>query len=319
MILREAVREFTRGYFSGNGHAEKTRRSYTTDINQFSEMVGHQLPISEIGRTQIEDWLDRLRTRGYASATIRRKIIVLKVFFGYWTRLDELNESPFWRMRIRYARSIQLPRTIQETEIRRLLTFGKTIAQTRSVNSVGPYEITWLLPLRNRTILELLFATGLRVGELSRLDIADFKSADASFRIQGKGGRERMAFVVDRNAIEALDRYLVVRRALSTETDALLINKQGTRLTTQGIANVITEMCVRIGIDRRITPHMFRHTVATLLLRNGTDLRLVQEFLGHASISTTQIYTHVSKEHLVRELKANHPSFDMRIKGQNSA
>lgn len=162
--------------------------------------------------------------------------------------------------------------------------------------------------------MDLLFATGLRVGEVSALDVHDFFMRESVFRVQGKGGRDRLALVVDEETVRVLRQYLEARARIGTRSPALFLNSSGGRLTTQGIANVIARLREEAGIKRRVTPHMLRHTVATLLLRNGVDIRVVQEFLGHASIATTQRYTHVTKEHLRGVLRKRHPSLGMRAK-----
>ena len=166
--------------------------------------------------------------------------------------------------------------------------------------------------LRDLALIDLLFATGIRVGEASALDISDFFVGEAAFRVQGKGGRDRLAFIVDEETVQIQRAHLEARRNIKTESPSLFINALGRRLSTQGITNVIARLRREARIKRHVTPHMLRHTVATLLLSNGLDIRVVQEFLGHASIVTTQRYTHVTKEHMVRELRKRHPSLNLR-------
>jgi len=165
--------------------------------------------------------------------------------------------------------------------------------------------------LRDLALVDLLFATGMRVGEVSSLDVKDFCSQEAMFRVRGKGGRDRLAFTVDQNTLEIQRSYLESRMRIETESPALFLNARGQRLSTQGISGVLTRLREEAGIQRHITPHMLRHTVATLLLRNGADIRVVQEFLGHASIATTQRYTHITKEHLIGVLRKHHPSLTL--------
>jgi integrase/recombinase XerD len=161
-------------------------------------------------------------------------------------------------------------------------------------------------------LVDLLFATGMRVGEASALDMKDFNVVESVFKIKGKGGRHRLAFIVDKETIRIQSDHLEVHALLESESKALFINAARERLSTQGIANVTASFRQAAGLERHITPHMLRHTVATLLLRNGVDIRVVQEFLGHASIATTQRYTHVAKDHLIGILRKHHPSFRLR-------
>jgi integrase/recombinase XerD len=144
--------------------------------------------------------------------------------------------------------------------------------------------------------------------------VRDYFTREAVFRVQGKGGRDRLAFVVDEQTVQIQRAHVEARSRVGTDSPALFLNASGGRLSTQGITNVIARLRREARIRRHVTPHMLRHTVATLLLRNGVDIRVVQEFLGHASIATTQRYTHVSKEHMVRVLRKRHPSLNLRAK-----
>jgi site-specific recombinase XerD len=169
------------------------------------------------------------------------------------------------------------------------------------------------LALRNLVALELLFATGMRVGELVSLRLKDWREDDQSFVVQGKGDRQRLAILPDDRSVAAVQAYLPKRRALQVGQDALLLNAAGRPLSTQGVARVLDRFAHQAGVPTHVTPHMIRHTVATLLLRHGADIRVVQEVLGHTSITTTQRYTHVSKEHLMETLRAHHPSRHMSV------
>jgi integrase len=214
---------------------------------------------------------------------------------------------------------------LSETEMRGLLAHagrtdmrdvprkGPLLARSRSTRSSSrDYR-----DIRNLALVDLLFATGMRVGEVSSLNVDDFSVTELMFRVHGKGGRGRLAYVVDDQTILIQKQHLEARTQLVSESPALFLNTAGERLSTQGIANIIAQFRRDAGIERHITPHMLRHTVATLLLRNGMDIRVVQEFLGHASIATTQRYTHVVKEHLIGELRKHHPSLSLR--GQSIA
>lgn len=320
MQINQAGDQFLKGYFATHERREKTRAAYCSDINQFQKFVGTDLDINTLNGTHIEGWAAYLRQEGYSPASIRRKIVVLKVFCSYWVRKGTLRESPFWRVKLSYGRIEQLPRTLTETEMKSLLTQaqreysknnGKIYRKKRIAEK--PSSIKYRV-LRDLALIELLFATGMRVGEVSSVDLNDFLVKEAVFKVQGKGGRERLAFIVDEIALEVQKKHLEARNWLETDSSALFLNSAGKRLSSQGIANILTRLRQGSGIDRHITPHMLRHTVATLLLRNGVDIRVVQEFLGHASIATTQRYTHITKEHMIKELRIRHPSLDFRKK-----
>jgi len=322
MQLKEAIADFVNGYFSTHERSKKTKTAYGSDLKQFGTYAGKEFDLGSLGATLIEAWAAHLRNEGYSPASMRRKMVVLKVFCSYWLRRGSLNESPFWRVKLSLGRSEQLPRSLSETEMRGLLAHagrtdmrdvprkGPVLARSRSTRSSSrDYR-----DIRNLALVDLLFATGMRVGEVSSLNVDDFSVTELMFKVHGKGGRGRLAYVVDDQTILIQKQHLETRTQLVSESLALFLNAAGERLSTQGIANIIAQFRRDAGIERHITPHMLRHTVATLLLRNGMDIRVVQEFLGHASIATTQRYTHVVKEHLIGELRKHHPSMSLRVR-----
>jgi integrase/recombinase XerD len=320
MQIKQANNAFLIGYFSTRDRRHKTKAAYQSDLTQFQEFAGKELDLQALGCDLIEQWADHLRAQKYSAASIRRKIVVLKVFCSYWVRKGALPESPFWRVKLSLGRIEQLPRTLTEGEMRALLgqahrnysPFKKR--SDPKVPRTSPPSGSYYRVLRNLGLVDLLFATGMRVGEVSALDLKDFVVQEGVFRVQGKGGRDRLAFAVDQKTLQIQREHLESRRQIETESPALFLNASGKRLSTQGIANVISQLRQEAGIERHITPHMLRHTVATLLLRNGVDIRVVQEFLGHTSIATTQRYTHVTKEHMIGILKKHHPSLGLRGK-----
>lgn len=323
MHLSQACVKFLSGYFSTNERTKKTKAAYFSDLNQFTAFAGKDLPLKSLGGVLIERWCAHLRQQKYSPTSIRRKMVVLRVFCSYWVRRGSLRESPFWRVKLSYGRVEHLPRALSAREMRKLLSQArrKNALAADFINSEGATRLGSLRAssseyrcLRNLALVDLLFATGLRVGEVSSLNVQDFFARESTFRVKGKGGRDRLAVVVDEETVRVQRMYLEARLRITTRSPALFLNSSAGRLTTQGIANVIARLREEAGIERHVTPHMLRHTVATLLLRNGVDIRIVQEFLGHASIATTQRYTHVTKEHLVSVLRKRHPSIGMHTK-----
>ena len=317
MQLKYACTDFLSGYFSTHDRSAKTKAAYTSDLMQFQGFVGAESEFVNLDSTTIERFAADLRQNKYSPASIRRKIIVLKVFCGYWVRKGLLTESPFWRVKLSIGRTEQLPRSLTEREMRALLMWaaqsGPTACQSPGTPHKERLAFGQYRAARNLALIDILFATGIRVGETSSLNITDFFEAEGMFKIKGKGGRARLAFAVDEKSLRIQKDHLRARIQIDTENSALFLNSSRKRLSTQGIANVVAQLRREAGIERHVTPHMLRHTVATLLLQNGVDIRVVQEFLGHASIATTQRYTHVSKEHLIGVLQKRHPSLNLRL------
>jgi integrase/recombinase XerD len=314
MLVARATVDFLEGYFATNERSSKTKAAYRADLDQYQKYSGER-ELSEINAEAIEQWATHLRERKYSPASMRRKIVVLKVFFSYWLRKGAIAESPFWRVKLSLGRSVHLPRTLTDAEAQALL--GPTRQRRSSVSASDRTDNSSIAvragsrgyrAIRNLALLDLLFATGMRVGEASALNLEDVVIAEGVFRIRGKGGKSRLGFAVDAKTLDIQKEHVTVRLGIQTDSAALFLNSSGKRISTQGIANVVARLRELAGIDRHITPHMLRHTVATFLLRNGADVRVVQEFLGHASIVTTQRYTHVTKEHLIGVLRKHHPS-----------
>jgi len=317
VLLAQAIEEFFNGYFSTHERSAKTKIAYRSDLDQVAAYSGIDFTLISLNPAFIENWAADLRLRNYSPASMRRKMVVLKVFCSYWVRKGVLNESPFWRVRLSFGRIAQLPRSLTESEMRDLLVQAKKYQDSAKLPRKGAVlakgkTLNQYRAMRNLALVDLLFATGMRVGEVSSLNTADFTVSESIFRVKGKGGRDRLAFLVDDQTRRIQQEHLELRFRIASTSQALFLNASGARLSTQGIANIISQFRKDAGIERHITPHMLRHTVATLLLRNGVDIRVVQEFLGHASIATTQRYTHVSKEHLVQVLRERHPSLLLR-------
>jgi site-specific recombinase XerD len=320
MDLKQAGLDFLGGYFSTHDRSIKTKTAYATDLRQFQEFAGDDLDLQSLSGTIIERWAAHLRNESYLPASLRRKIAAVKVFCSYWVRKGELKESPFWRVKLSIGRIQQLPKSLTEGEMRALLAKARQHNAARASYPKGPINAQGrramsanYRALRDLALVDLLFATGMRVGEASTLDVERFVAQDGVFTVEGKGGRHRLAFVVDPKALQVQKDHLAARMRVGTDSHALFLNASRKRLSTQGMAKIIAQLRREAGIERHVTPHMLRHTVATMLLRNGADVRIVQEFLGHASIATTQRYTHITKEHLVGALRKFHPSTSLRM------
>lgn len=320
MRLDQACAEFLTGYFSTHDRRKKTKAAYQLDLSQFRSFAGAGRDLLSLDGSLVERWAAHLRQENYSPASIRRKMVALRVFTSYWLRRGVLPESPFWRVKLSYGHIEQLPRSLTEREMRALLARAwRNCAAIEPGVPLKDFRSQYRSPLsyralRNLAIVDLLFATGMRVGEVSALDTRDFFIKEATFRVQGKGGRDRLAVIVDNATVGIQRSHVEARLKIKTTSSALFVNVDGGRLSTQGITKIIARLRREARIRRHITPHMLRHTVATLLLSNGADIRIVQEFLGHRSIVTTQRYTHITKDHMTRVLRKRHPSIKLNAK-----
>lgn len=313
MKLRDAVDQFHRGYFATHRRSPRTQKAYAIDLKQFLAYVGETRPLTSLRPEDLENWAAELKTRNYASASIRRKFASLRVFFGYWERREVLDRSPLRHIRLDLAPSRKLVRALTEEEIRNLLRQARCEHEEQRAcrNSEPVAADPWFLSLRNLTVIEVLFATGIRVGELVALTLDHYQPTETALLINGKGARQRLAFLSDSRSRKTFERYRLARQRIRVDGKALFLNTWGNSLSTQGVSRIVATTAHRARINRRITPHMLRHTVARLLLSNGANIRVVQEFLGHASITTTEKYTSVTKDHLVRALRSHHPNHSM--------
>jgi integrase/recombinase XerD len=211
--------------------------------------------------------------------------------------------SPFRRMEVRIREPKRLPRTLSLTQLERILTtvYREIAAREASGQGTSPALV------RDIALMEFLFATGARVSELCNLKRESVDLVNGSIRILGKGRRERVIHVGDEEVLGTLRRYLATSATVVEPDGFFFQNRQGGRLSEQSVRTILRKRAERAGLNMRVTPHVFRHSVATLLLEEGVDIRYIQQFLGHSSITTTQIYTHVHDSAQKRIIAAQHP------------
>lgn len=311
MNLTDAINGFLDGYFSTCQRSHKTRAAYKLDLAQLSSYLGENV-LGEIHAEMLEGWANELRQREYAPVSIRRKLATTKIFFAYWVRKGMIDRSPLWKIRLDLGRQQVLPRNLDTVEAKKIIEQAWRAIKSGGQVARSP-RAQHFLRLRDLAVIEVMFATGIRVGELVGLNISDWRPTENCFLVNGKGARQRLALLPDDRSLQAISMYLDCRAKISVTHQGLFLNAAGARISTQGVARLLNEIVGAARIDSRITPHMIRHTVATFLLRNGADIRVVQEVLGHSSIATTQRYTHVSKEQLFATLRLRHPSSNLAI------
>ena len=269
-------------------HASKhTQRAYLSDLRQLQEFLGERA-LDSATRDELRAFL-AARFGSNGPATLARKLASLKAFYEHRVRGGHLADSPARRLLSPKTRS-SLPNVVGVDDCFALL--------------LAPSART-AAGLRDRCAFELLYGGGLRVSELVGLDLADFIDGDSAVKVCGKGNKERIVPLVSK-AREALHRYLERRSELGVGA-AFLLNRRGGRLTTRSVARHLARYALVAGTRRHVHPHALRHSFATHLLDMGADLRGIQELLGHASLSTTQRYTHVSSERLQQIYEDAHP------------
>jgi integrase/recombinase XerC len=270
------------------GASPHTVRSYRADLLELADFLrtrGSSLLTADA--RLVRAWMVSLHERRLAKSSMARKLASVRSCFRFLARRGIVEQNP--------ARQVRSPRPAQ-----RLPSFlPKDESKDLLDRAVDASEESW----RDHALLELLYATGIRVAECCGLDCADLDMAQGTVRVLGKGDRERVV-PVGEAALAAIDRYLALRPA---RRGPLFINRRGSRLTTRSVHRIVGKHARLSGIDRRVTPHTLRHTFATHMLGEGADLRLIQELLGHRRLSTTQRYTHVSPEHLMKVYDAAHP------------
>lgn len=270
--------------------ADHTLTAYQADVRDFAQWVGGD-PLCVTPR-DIREYMAGLLQRQYSRRTIARKMSALRMLYRYMARERKDLASPAGTIRSpKLAR--HLPDFLYIDEMLALL------AKPDTSTPVG---------LRDQALLELLYGTGLRVAECAALSLADLTSAQGTLRVLGKGRRERIVLYGE-HADRALLAYLHGARgryALPGET-ALFVNQRGTRLTDRSIRRIVHMYAAQVDTGKHVSPHTLRHTFATHLLEGGADLRVVQELLGHRSLSTTQMYTHTAREYLMRVYEKSHP------------
>lgn len=287
MELRAAAEEFLRYCAVERQLSEHTLQAYACDVADLQRWLPRGAVVSDVTTETLKAYLEALvGERKLAPASIRRRFACFRGFFG---RLCERGHAsdPFVGWRLKLPRRKRLPRALSREETCVLLArlhgaSGRLFAGNATL----------------RVAVSLMVATGMRVGELCKLRVDDMAPDAAALRVHGKGARDRIAYIADAAFRAELRALVDERRRAGGGATPLFVNRHGARMKPQSIRTRLHRAAREAGLPRRITPHMLRHTAATLLIETGVDIRVVQRLLGHSSIATTEIYTHVSDEAL---------------------
>lgn len=289
--LKQAVTGFLEDR-TAKASSVHTLRNYAIDLEQFLDFFTPQASVNSLGVNELREWMAGLYDRKLTPVSIRRKVSSLRSFFHY-CRQNELCD----KNSAKYLRLPKTPKKVPQVLDAEAVNF--------LVDNIGKHELKRPFPKRDRAIFELLYGCGLRVSELVGLSLEDLDLEQRWLRVLGKGNKERIT-PIGRTSVEALEIYLAEREANPGER-AVFLNYKGSRISSRAVHQITKFYAMMLLGDPSVHPHEFRHSFATHLLNAGADLRAIQELLGHASLSTTQIYTKVAIEDLERVYQQAHP------------
>jgi integrase/recombinase XerD len=305
MILKEAIEQFLFHCRYEKNLSPKTLKAYSIDLRQVVDFLTANLPathLEAIDKGALRLYIKTLFT-GLAEKSVKRKVASLKALFHFLEREDLIALNPFRKMDVRIKETKRLPRGLSLPDLRRLF---QHIYQAKSTNA-GSAAPHYRALVRDIAVLETLFATGARVAEVCSLRLEDVDLTQGRIRILGKGARERLLQLPDKDTLAALLNYRALWLDPAPSHPYFFQNRLGSRLSEQSVRSMLRRHASQAGLAHHLTPHMLRHSVATLLLEQGVDIRYIQHFLGHSSITTTQIYTAIHDHSHGQMLASKHP------------
>ena len=303
--LSQRTEEYLRFCTNRKNLDRKTIKSYRIDLRQYQDFVflNHFIWSQ---KAAIESYIEFMHTQ-YKPKSVKRKIASIKAFFHYLEIEEKLEINPFHKIQIQYKEPFVLPKTIPIHNIESIISYAYTIHRQAAT------EYSRKVTLRNVLIIELLFATGMRNSELCSLKVEQINFTDYIIKIHGKGSKERLIQICNEHIQRLIDKYKSIIDVMGNEY--FFTNRLHHQLSDQSVRYMISNYAQNANISQHITPHMFRHSFATLLLEEDVDIRYIQQMLGHSSITTTQIYTHTSISKQKTILATKHPrnQWDMGI------
>lgn len=304
MQLSEAIKNFQFHCEFEKNLTIKTLQAYKIDLIQFEEFKDNKyLKVQEFDKYLLKDYVQNLYSLNLKIKTIKRKIAVIKAFFNYMEFDEIILINPFRKVQLSLKEPKLLPKTLELREVKKLLKYlYKTKDTYQNITTYGYKAL-----IRDIVVIELLFSTGIRISELCNLTKKNINLQTGIIKIYGKGNKERIIHVCDAEVKVLLKGYIELFKDNLKLSKYFLINRLGERLSEQSVRLMIIKYQKHIGISKHITPHMFRHSFATLLLEEGVDIRYIQKMLGHSSITTTQIYTQVNMKQQQKILNSKHP------------
>ncbi|MEZ5082408.1 MAG: tyrosine-type recombinase/integrase [Bacteroidales bacterium] len=284
--------------------SNKTIKAYKTDLKQFNLYLKNNCKITkveEIDRETIKGFLKEISK--YKPKTTLRKIASIKAMFNFMEYENEDFYNPFHRLKIKIKHTHELPTVMNLKEIKKLLKTAYDLRDKLFNSDTHKYKSI----IRDIAVLELLFGTGIRVSELCNIKATDLDIHSKAILIRGKGQKERFVYICNTEILTSIKDYLSIFKDEISKSEFVFVNRLGRRLSEQSVRFMVKNYSSLAELSKAITPHTFRHTFATLLLEKDVDIKYIQHLLGHSSIMTTQIYTHVSKAKQKKLLTTKHP------------
>jgi len=290
------IEEFLKYLKDEKNYSEYTCKVYSDDLLQFNAFLNdeHITEVENIDHIIIRQFLALLTDKNYSKRSIARKLAAIKSYFKFLLKMNYIDKNS-----ADYVSTPKLPKLLPH------FLYEDEISNIIDSFNENNFEST-----RDRAIIETLYSTGMRVSELVNLGYQDIDLSQGIARVFGKGKKERIV-AIGSKCRESISNYLIYRKALmikiKIDNEALFLNSRGGRLTDRGVRYIFDKYVKKVAFEKKVSPHTIRHTFATHMLNNGCDLRVVQEFLGHSSLTTTQIYTHIGKKHLKNVYNRYHP------------
>jgi integrase/recombinase XerD len=309
--LEEVMNDFLLHCRVEKNLSSHTIKAYQLDLNQFFNYLfvnGKVMDMKKIDKQVLRDYLYQLQGTNKVK-TIKRKIATLKALFTYLEFEDRIAVSPFRKMRIKIKEPLQLPGVLTLNEVKILFRAVYNVKQA----CIDTASYTYKSIVRDIVVLELLFATGIRVSELCNLKKGDVNIEQKYIQVNGKGSRERVIQVCSKDIIRIMKEYINLFHPPGSGFSYFFINRLGSRLSEQSVRFMIKKHAQLAKMKKEVTPHMFRHTFATLLLEEEVDIRYIQQLLGHSTINTTQIYTHITRHKQKEILTTRHPRGSFKV------
>ena len=314
VLLEDGIRDYIRYCQKERKLSENTMKSYRIVLEKFRKFVCgrgdrgsggtfSEIALCEITKETIRAYLEYLNET-WKSSTARHHINVVQGFFSYLEENEIVEDTPFRKMHIRIKEPKRLPGALDLDEMNRIL---KAVYCSPEPTAGLDEEKAAMIHWRDCAIIEFLFSTGMRVQELCGLRFCDFDVNSGVIDVIGKGDKQRKCYITDGRVLDVYGRYLRYRRRYAPRNDHIFITRFEKSLSTQCVRDLVTKYTALAGIEKKVTPHTFRHTFASMLVEEGVDLSHIQKYMGHSTITTTQIYLHISDQNARRVLMDKHP------------